>query len=113
MQPSRPQPPRPQLSEDRLTVWLVTQDWFARLRRSLPDGVRAGFHFFVEDPEDGFHWVEIREVRTPESGYDPNVSPMIGIFRISGDLRRIEYLDAVTGELTGIADFLESRGIGR
>jgi len=113
MRPSRPQSPRPQISEDRLTVWLVKQDWFARLRRSLPDGVRAGFHFFVEDPDDGFHWVEIREVRTPESGYDPDVSPLIGIFRISGDLRRTEYLDAVTGELTGIAHFLESRSIGQ
>jgi len=101
---------KPGLDEQALTNWLIQQDWFTALRNSLPSGVRANFMVF-EAGEPGWEMIEVREFRSFDSGFDPDVSPMIGLFRVSKDRRTTQWQDAVTGEWDSTAAFLTSRGI--
>jgi hypothetical protein len=63
------------------------------------------------DAAEGGGWdtIEIRENRSPESGFDPNVSPLIGIFRVSADRASAEWLNAITGEWVALEAFLRER----
>lgn len=87
--------------------WIERQPWLATLRKSMPAGVTVSVS--VEPgAADGWDSIEIREHHSPVSGFDPNVSPMIGMFRLSPDRNTLEYLDPVSGEYGSIQPFLQN-----
>lgn len=100
-----------QPEEDPVFAWLETQPWFRRLGESMPPGVTLSVMTNEGDAaaDGGWDTIEIRENHSPESGFDPNVSPLIGIFRVSADRASAEWLNAITGEWVAIEAFLRER----
>ena len=92
------------------TLWLQKQPWLLELRKSMPRGVGMTMHAEPYDAE-GWSEVALRETHSATSGYDPNVSPMIGLFRVSRKDQRIEWLEPVSGEFVPLQQFLEHRGL--
>ena len=50
--------------------------------------------------------VPTRSVHAPDSGLDPNVSPLVGLFRVNGDRTKLEHLNRVSGEFETMEEFL-------
>jgi len=98
------EPSQPAPAATPLTAWLEEQAWFLTLGKSMPDGVSLSV-MFPESEDLEWEMVEIREVHSPESGFDPAVSPMVGIFRVSADRQTTEWLDPVVGEWDSIRVF--------
>jgi len=92
------------------TLWLQKQPWLLELRKSMPRGVGMTMHAEPYDAE-GWSEVALRETHSEDSGYDPNVSPMIGLFRISRTEQRIEWMEPVSGEYVPVEQFLAHRGL--
>ena len=79
-------PPAEQTPED----WLASQPWLKKVGDSMPPGV--SLLIMRGDPEEsGWDTVEVRTSHTPESGFDPNVSPMLGMFAVSKDRSTVKY----------------------
>lgn len=89
--------------------WFALQPWFQELAASMPAGVTL--QLFVRSDEDlpGATTVEVRENRSPESGFDPDFSPLVGIFRVPPDRSEILYLDALESDYVPLEHFLTSR----
>jgi hypothetical protein len=92
------------------TLWLQKQPWLLELRKSMPRGVGMTMHAEPYDAE-GWSEVALRETHSEDSGYDPNVNPMIGLFRISRTDQRIEWMEPVSGEYVPVEQFLTHRGL--
>lgn len=92
-----------------LEDWVKQQRWYVKLSDSLPKGVSLIVETYADDPE----WsdVEIREIHAPDSGYDPNVAPMIGQFRVSADRKRVQWFNPVDASWSSLPAFFESRGM--
>lgn len=105
------QPSQPATGATPLPTWLKAQAWFRALGKSMPPGVSLSIA--VEESEDP-RWeiIQIREIHSPESGYDPQVSPTVGIFRVSADRASTEWLDPVINDWDSTRAFLLSREIG-
>ncbi|MCB1226752.1 MAG: zinc ribbon domain-containing protein [Verrucomicrobiales bacterium] len=93
-----------------MIVWFQKEPWVRALAASMPPGVTV---FLDAEPydEEGWSSVTLRENHAPDSGFDPDVSPSIGMFRVARADRRIEWFDPVSGEYLGLAEFLQSRGL--
>lgn len=96
--------------EELIGKWFQTLPWMVNLQTKLPDGVTTSVSV-EKSPEEGWYDIEVREHHSPESGFDPNVSPMMGMFRVSADRMRVEFLDVVEGEYGPITPFLETWGL--
>lgn len=93
-----------------LEEWVSIQPWFKQLAKSMPKGVSLG----IEESESefpGWKGFEIREFHSPESGFDPNVAPLVGIFHVSPDRSGVGWFDPVSDEWQPIEDFLVDRGL--
>lgn len=101
----------PVAKEQALSAWLETQPWFLRLNKSMPTGVTLSIAIHEsEDPR--WSMIAIREVHSLDSSFDPNVSPTVGIFRVSTDRQTTEWLDPVVNDWDSTQAFLLSREIG-
>ena len=93
-----------------LTDWLMLQPWFESLEKSMPSGVTLS----IEDQEtEDPQWksLHVREIHSPESGYDPDVSPTVGFFKVSADRKTTLWLERVSDEWKPVSAFLKSRNI--
>jgi hypothetical protein len=106
-----PTEPATAFDERGLTEWVVKQKWFTALSESMPKGVRVNFHVSESD-EPGWDIVELREFHSFDSGYDPDVSPMIGIFRVSKDRLTTQAMDPVTADWISPDAFMSGRSLG-
>lgn len=93
-----------------MILWLEKQPWVIALKRSMPKGVTVSAHAEPYDAE-GWSDVQFREHHAPDSGFDPDVSPSLGIFRISRKERTVQWLEPVSGEYVPLAEFIEFQGI--
>lgn len=95
---------------EEASSWLKKQPWLVELRQKMPRGVGVFVH---AEPYDAGGWseVDVRETHSADSGFEPNVSPMIGLFRISKPPQRIEWLEPVSGEFVPLKDFLQHWGL--
>lgn len=93
-----------------MILWFQKLPWIIELRKSQPRGVGMTMHAEPYDAE-GWSDVSLRETHSEDSGYDPNVSPMIGLFRVARTDRRIEWMEPVSGEFVPLQQFLEHRGL--
>ena len=95
--------------ESELEQWVRKQDWFQKLETRMPKGVEL----IILERDDGFEgWTafEIREQHAAESGFDPDVLPLVGLFEVSPTRDGVAWFDSVTDEWQPIEDFLASRG---
>jgi len=97
-------PPR-----EPLEAWITNQRWYIKLSDSMPKGVFLGVEIDEDDP--AWTGVGIREFHAPDSGFDPDVAPMVGHFRVSADRKEIQWFNLVNTSWETMADFFESRGI--
>lgn len=105
--------PTTRFNERGFIEWVAKQDWFIALQKSMPEGVRVNFHVFEGEGDDsGWDMVELREYHSPDSGFDPDVSPMIGIFRISKDRTITEAMDMVDAGWISADAFMSGRSLG-
>lgn len=93
-----------------MILWWGSQPWVNALKKSMPRGATISMH---AEPYDAGGWsdVEMREHHAPDSGFDPNVSPMVGLFRVSRVGRKIEWMEPVSGEYEPLEGFLKQRGL--
>lgn len=91
--------------------WFIALPWFQRLSRSMPAGVTLQVYTADAEEPPGHISVEIREDHAPGSGFDPQVSPRVGIFLVPRDRSSVRYLDPVSAELVPVEVFLRERGI--
>ncbi|MCB1278656.1 zinc ribbon domain-containing protein [Prosthecobacter sp.] len=93
-----------------MILWFQKLPWLVELQKSMPRGVGIAMH---AEPYDGGGWSEmsLRETHSKDSGFEPNVSPMVGLFRVSRADRRIEWMEPVSGEFVPLAEFLKDRGL--
>lgn len=93
-----------------MVLWWETQPWVKALKKSMPRGVTILMH---AEPYDAGGWseVELRENHAPGSGFDPDVSPIVGFFRVSRAGKIIEWMEPVSGEYEPLAGFLKTRGL--
>ena len=91
-----------------MTLWFDQQPWISALRKSMPRGVTVSMHAEPYDAE-GWSSVELREHHSPSSGFDPNVSPMVGLFRVARGTNIIEWMEPVSGDYQPLAGFLQQR----
>jgi len=96
--------------EKSAVTWIEKQPWIEELKKTMPPGVTISLYAEPEDAE-GWSQVSLRSTHSPGSGFDPNVSPMIGLFRVSSSDRRIEWLEPVSGDFVPVEKFLEDRGL--
>lgn len=89
-----------------MILWFQKLSWLIELRKSQPRGVGMTMHAEPYDAE-GWSDVSLRETHSEDSGYDPNVSPMIGLFRVARADRRIEWMEPVSGEFVPLQEFLK------
>lgn len=94
-----------------IRAWFLKQPWVVELRQAMPHGV--GLLLMDVEPYDAEGWTELslRETHSADSGFEPNVSPMIGVFRVSRTDRRVEWLDPVSGDFQPLATFLKDHGL--
>ncbi|MCB1231151.1 MAG: zinc-ribbon domain-containing protein [Verrucomicrobiae bacterium] len=93
-----------------LERWVFQQDWYRKLAAQMPKGVTLS----ILQRDDGFEgWTafEIREHHSPESGFDPNVVPLVGLFEVSPNRDGVGWFDPVSNEWQPIEDFLAYREI--
>lgn len=91
-----------------LEEWVTRQPWFLELAQSMPAGVTLS----VQEGEaefEGWGAFEIREHHSSDSGFDPNVAPLIGLFQVSPDRSGVGWFDTVNAEWQPIEDFFASR----
>lgn len=93
-----------------MVLWFNRQDWVVALRKSMPRGVTVSMDAKPYDAE-GWSEVELRENHAPGSGFDPDVSPIVGFFRVSRQDRRIEWMEPISGEYQPLKGFLKARGL--
>ena len=81
-----------------LEDWFRGLSWFQKLSRKMPSGV--SLMVFAEEKvnEEGLMEVDVRERHSPGSGYDPNVSPMVGMFGVTPDRKTVKWFNPVTGD---------------
>ena len=89
-----------------MVLWWETQPWVKALKKSMPRGVTVGMHAEPYDAE-GWSEVTVREHHTPDSGFDPHVSPALGLFRVSRAGRKVEWMDPVSGEYQPLTGFIK------
>lgn len=91
-----------------MVLWLQAQPWVIALKQSMPKGVTVSAHAEPFDA-DGWSDVQFRENHGTESGLDPDVSPSVGIFRISRKDRTVQWLEPVSGDYVSLSEFLKAR----
>lgn len=104
-----PPPAAPEPAEATIEDWFAAQPWFVELAESMPTGVTLMLFSRPDDELPGATTVEVRENRAPDSGLDPDVSPLVGIFRVSQDRTRIFHLDVAQDEYVPLGHFLAAR----
>jgi hypothetical protein len=111
--PPAPENPEVVAAQDLadMFLWLGKQPWVIALSRSMPKGVTVSAHAEPYNAE-GWSDVQFRENHAPESGFDPDVSPSVGIFRISRKDRTVQWLEPVSGEYLPLSEFIKSRETG-
>jgi hypothetical protein len=92
--------------------WVERQVWFANLAASMPGGVNLIISPGIEEQEAGWESFSLRESHSEGSGFDPSVSPLVGIFRVSKDRGMIEWMEPVAGEWESLSAFFRSRSSG-
>lgn len=95
---------------ESLEDWIWRRSWVKRLAGSMPHGVNLAISAEELD-EKGWMSVEVRESHAADSGLDPDVSPMVGMFRISRNRQVIEWMEPVSGEYLPLAEFIRSRNL--
>ena len=110
---SASQPPDVKAAADLadIALWFDQQPWVVALQKSMPRGVTISMNAQPFDSE-GWSAVELREHHSANSGFDPDVSPMVGLFRVARNHQAIEWMDPVTGGYQPLSTFLEQRGLG-
>jgi hypothetical protein len=93
-----------------MVLWWDNEPWVKALKKSMPPGVTISMHAEPYDA-DGWSDVEMREHHALNSGFDPNVSPIVGLFRVSRIGRKIEWMEPVSGDYQPLDGFLKSRGL--
>jgi|GEM_PF-3421403 hypothetical protein len=93
-----------------LEVWLLSESWFKALAASMPKGVTVTLSATPFNAE-GWSEVELRENHLPESGFDVDVSPLVGLFRVRREGRVIEWMEPVSGEFVPLDRFVLDRGL--
>ncbi|MFK5921859.1 MAG: zinc ribbon domain-containing protein [Verrucomicrobiota bacterium] len=96
--------------ESDLEKWVSIQPWFKQLEKSMPEGVSLGIAE-SESEFSGWKGFIIREFHSQESGFDPDVAPLVGIFHVSPDRSGVGWFDPVSDEWQPIEDFLADRGL--
>lgn len=79
----------------------------AHLAKYLPKGVSFSY-LGSERAEDGWYQVEIRDRRSADSGFDPNVSSSLGMFYVHESRDEILWYDVVTDTRRPFSDFVKS-----
>lgn len=92
-----------------LEDWFAALPWMRSLAASLPAGVTMNLTTGGDDDPAGFTTVEVRETHSPDSGFDPNTSPLVGIFLVSDDRQTVRWLNSLTGEWDSVEAFTASR----
>ncbi len=93
-----------------ISAWFLKLPWVQELRGAMPHGV--GMLLMAEPyDDDGWSEVSLRETHSADSGFEPDVSPMIGLFRVSRADRSIEWLETVSGEFQPLQTFLKDHGL--
>lgn len=88
-----------------LEDWMIGQPWIKSITDSMPKGVSLMI-FSEPSDEPGWSEVELRESHSVDSGYDPDVAPMIGMFKVSDDRKTVLWFDPVSGEYQALENFL-------
>ncbi len=96
--------------ESDLEKWVSIQPWFKQLEKSMPKGVSLGIAE-SESEFSGWKGFVIREFHSQQSGFDPDVAPLVGIFQVSPDRSGVGWFDPVSDEWQPIEDFLADRGL--
>tara|TARA_R110000850_G_scaffold136245_10_gene257382 strand:- start:574 stop:1641 length:1068 start_codon:yes stop_codon:yes gene_type:complete len=101
-----PTPPVAELNARGFPIdqWLAEQNWFQEIIGGLPEGVSLSIDTSEEADWDN---IEVREHHSPDSGYDPNVSPMYGMFRVNEARDTIEWFEPVSGDYVPLQRFLD------
>jgi hypothetical protein len=102
-----PASPEQRAAQDlaKVMLWWRQQPWLKALAQSMPPGVTISSDAEPFDVE-GWSDVVVREHHAPDSGFDPEVSPAIGHFRISRVGRKVQWMDPVAGEYQPLAKYL-------
>lgn len=93
--------------DEDLEAWIMQQRWFVKLSDSMPPGVMLAVETDLDDP--AWIGVGIREIHSADSGFDPNVAPTVGHFRISADRESMHWLDPVNATWSTMDAFFKSR----
>lgn len=93
-----------------MVLWWGNQPWVKALKKSMPRGVTISMHAEPYNAE-GWSDVEVREQHSTDSSFDPDVSPMVGLFRVSRAGRSVEWMEPVSGDYQPLEGFLKSRGL--
>lgn len=96
----------PQATE--LEEWVMNRPWFRQLAQTMPKGVTLSVQEGTSEFE-GWGAFEIREHHSPESGFDPDVAPLVGLFQVSPQRDGMSWMDPVAGDWVPIEDFFASR----
>ncbi len=102
---AEPEPSPSEPADEPADQWLVGQEWFQEIVDGLPDGVTLSINF-AESDERGWETLEVREHHSLDSGYDPNVSPLFGMFRVSDARDTVEWYDVVEDDYRPINQYL-------
>lgn len=108
--PSSLQPAAVEKEVAELSRWLESQPWVAALKKSMPRGVTVSVDVRPFEA-DGWSEIEIREHHSPDWGFDPNVSPIVGFFRVSRTGRKVEWMEPVSGDYEPLEGFIKRRGL--
>lgn len=92
-------------AELELEDWVARQIWVANVEASLPSGVHLAISEAANE-EVGWHSFQIREVHEEGSGFDTNVSPSLGLFRVDEQRSMVEWLNPISGEWDSLSAFL-------
>ncbi len=102
-------PDAPDAVDMPIEDWFASQPWFVELAESMPAGVTLMLFSRPDEELPGATTVEVRENRAPDSGFDPDISPLVGIFRVSQDRSRIFFLNVAEDEYVPLGRFLAAR----
>lgn len=111
--------PKPIVAQSKTTLstpeaaeqWIFKQSWFQTLTASMPKGVTLSVFAYDDKDTPNAYIVEVREHHAANSGFDPAVSPRIGIFSLGKKDNNIQYLDAISGDYVPLAQFLKEHKI--
>lgn len=88
--------------------WLLQQSWLSTLAQKQPRGVTLTLHYALDPESPDAYVVEIRTKHAPDSGFDPNLSPVLARFRIMKKDGTILHYDVAQDTHLPVESFLEA-----